>query len=257
MRPILSLALLLCTFQPARATVIGLGLDWRKNVFVQEYWRDGKPGYVIANLRKDPVKVGVHEWNRGQAGKQIAGPWEVKGKGVLSVDASPVRGGGLLMFMLADGDSLGLLPAPAAPANPPRDVLLTYNGLNGSGGSRLDLWCEQKTLAFPSGGTIELRLMLPPGSGVVAFKKTKSVESPPEALIAEAACATLPVQAGDKDVRIDANKPLKDQKLHAVTLHFKAPEVDAPTLVVCNGWFTLAGGGGFTLTRGVIVEPRK
>src|SRR5689334_10224673 len=39
MRPILSLALLLCTFQPARATVIGLGLDWRKNVFVQEYWR--------------------------------------------------------------------------------------------------------------------------------------------------------------------------------------------------------------------------
>jgi hypothetical protein len=253
---IVCLVLLLgCFTGAARAEVIGIGLDWRKNVFIQEYWQAGAPRYLIANLGKEPVKVAVY--NRQAAGPALAGPWEVPANGIIRVDAPNAMAEGLLQFKLADGTSLGLLGAPVAPASLAKDRTVSNDGLNGSGGRQRDLWCEQEKAAFPAGGIIEVTLLIPAGKGTVTFQKKKGLDTPPEAVIREARSETLTVQATDKEIRIDSNRPLKEAKLHTVTLRFDAPPVTAPTLVAIDAWCATGKGGGFHIIRGVVVEPAK
>ncbi len=67
-----SLVGLLLALTSAVAGVIPVGLDWRKNVFVQEVWIDGVPNWTIANLGKEPVTVSVNERKADHA---LAGPW--------------------------------------------------------------------------------------------------------------------------------------------------------------------------------------
>lgn len=52
--------------------LIGIGLSWQKNVFVQEHWRDGIPVYVIANRTNKNQMLTASAW-RGR--KTLGGPW--------------------------------------------------------------------------------------------------------------------------------------------------------------------------------------
>jgi len=108
-----------------------------------------------------------------------------------------------------------------------------------------------------------VKLTLPSGRETVTFKKTKGTDNPAEALISEAECATLPIQTGKEEIVIDTSKPLKVAAVHMVTLRFKAPKADAPTMVVIDGWVSIpptvpgTTGGGYHVIRGVIVRPEK
>src|SRR5262245_26015278 len=96
---------------PARAGVIAIGLDWRKNVFVQEIWKDGVPYYVLANLGKEAVTVSVTE---GKGDKVLAGPWKVAAKGVATHEVKGLVGKELITFKLADGTRMGMIFGPVA-----------------------------------------------------------------------------------------------------------------------------------------------
>lgn len=183
MRTTLVGPLVLCLLAgPAAANVIGIGLDWRKNVFVQEYWKDGTAHYLIANRGKAPVTITVNEWKAQGAGPKLAGPWEVKAGAVLDVEAPKIKGEQFVLWQLADGTDLGLLGPPRAPAEKPGEKVATYDGLNGSGGRRFDVYCEQAKAGFPSDGTFEVKLVLSSAAsarGVLTFRKKKSLDALP------------------------------------------------------------------------------
>lgn len=272
---LLTLVLVLTSPAMASASQIAIGLDWRQNVFVQEFWPDDKARYAIYNGRADAIKLMVNDIQfvsapgtesfRAVEGKDLAG-WEIEGKGVVFVDA-PVApaGNGLrfLTFRIAHGARLGTLTFPAAPGDMPKGKIFSCDGINGSGGRRQKVYYEQDSLAFKSDGIIEVRLKLPAGAETITFKKKKGMDNPVEAIISEAECATLPIQASDKAIVIDTGKPLKAAAVHVVTLRFRAPHADTPTMVVIDGWVALppsiAGtpGGGYHVIRGVIVQPEK
>lgn len=265
-RIVLSLAFVLGLPALVSASQIAVGLDWRQNVFVQEYWQDGKPRYVIYNQRAEDLKLIVNEVQfvnvpgtesfRAVEGKELA-DWNVKSKEVLLVDAPKVPAeGGLrfLRFRTAGGQQLGLLSLPVPPTDFPKDKIVSYDGMNGSGGRHRNVGYEQDSLTFKSDGVIEVKLNLPASGEVVTFKKTKSMDTPVEALIYEARCDTLPIQVSKESITIDTSKPLKAALIHSVTLRFKAPKVEVPTMAVIDGWVTVAGGG-YHVIRGVIVEP--
>jgi uncharacterized protein (TIGR03067 family) len=270
---LLTVALVFALPALASASGFGVGLDWRQNVFVQEFWQAGKARYAIYNSRPEAIKLTVNDVQsvsvpgtesfRAVEGKELA-TWEVKGKAIVFVDApmAPVNDGlRFLQFRIADGPRLGMLTYPAAPADFPRNKILSCVGVNGSGGRQQDVWYEHDSLTLESDGIIEVKLKLPAGGETVTFKKEKGIEKPAEALISEAVCATLPIQDGKEEITIDTSKPLKAADVHVVTLRFKAPRVDAPTMVVIDGWVSVpstvpgTSGGGYHAVRGVIVLP--
>lgn len=272
---LLTLALVLALPTLASASQIAVGLDWRHNVFVQEFWQDGKARYAIYNGRPEAIKLTVHavqfvnapntEGFRIVEGKELAG-WEIKGKGVVFVDAPkapPGDGLRFLRFRIANGPQLGVLTLPTAPADLPGGKLVSCDGVNGSGGRRPTVCYEQDALTFKSGGVIEVKLKLPAGGETVTFKKGKGMDHPAEALVSEAECATLPIQAGKEAIVIDTSKPLKAAAVHVVTLRFRAPKVDVPTMVVIDGWVSIppsvpgTTGGGYHVIRGVVVVPER
>jgi len=272
---VLTLAVVLALPGLASASQIAVGFDWRQNVFVQEFWQEGKARYAICNSRPEAIKLTVNEVQfvnvpgtesfRAVEGKDLAN-WEVKGKSVVFVDApmSPA-GDGLrfLRFRITDGPRLGVLTFPVAPVDLPKGKMVSCDGINGSGGRQQNVCYEQDSLTFMSDGIIEVKLKLPAGGETVTYKRAKGTDNPAEALISEAECATLPVQAGTGVISIDTSKPLKAAAVHIVTLRFKAPKVDAPTMVVIDGWVSIpptvpgTTGGGYHVIRGVIVQPEK
>jgi hypothetical protein len=236
----------------ARAGVIPLGLDWRKNVFVQEIWKDGSPHYVIANLGKDDVTISVFEGNRN---KLLAGPWKVAAQGSMTPNIKGLAGKQMVTFKLADGARLGMILGPGA-EKPAKDAIVSYYGLNGSGGRQTKVWIEQPSETVKAGDVFELTLKVPANFGTIRFpSQTTSFAIKPLNPI-EVVSTTLPV-GKDKTHEIDTHKPIKAEAIHAVTLRFRAPAVDAPTMVMINGLHRFPQGGAAGITRGILVSPAK
>jgi len=268
---LLTFALLLVLPAVASASQVPIGLDWGENVFVQEYWQDGKARYAIFNNRLEAIDLTVNDVQFTKSfrvdGKDLV-TWKIERKQVVYVDAPKAPAGDgvrYLGFRIVDGKRLGVLTIPVTPPDLPKGKVISSDGINGSGGRYEDVWYEQDSLTFKSDGVIELRLKLPANGATVTFKKKKSMDNPIiEAIITEAACATLPVQAGKEEITIDTGKPLKEVAVHVVTLRFMAPKVDAPTMVRIDGWVSLPpkvpgalSGGSTGFVRGVIVQPGK
>lgn len=240
------------------AMSIGVGLHWR-DIFVQEYWEDGVPYYAIANFRDETVKISLFAWRAEGEAKALAGPWEIKAKSVLRVEAPSNLEGQLLSFRMEDGQRLGLLSAPESGSTKPEDRYASYDGLNGSGGRHADLWCEQAMPAFKSNGVIEIKVRIPARKGILKFKKAAQRRLPDcvitEVTIREAESKTAGISTDDVYIVIDTSKAALPAKLHTVNLRFDAPKVAQPTMFYIAGFLTISPGTGHGITRGVIVEP--
>ena len=252
---LLTFALLLVLPAVASASQVPIGLDWGENVFVQEYWQDGKARYAIFNNRLEAIDLTVNDVQFTKSfrvdGKDLV-TWKIERKQVVYVDAPKAPAGDgvrYLGFRIVDGKRLGVLTIPVTPPDLPKGKIISCDCVNGLGGRRQHVCYEQDSLTFKSEGVIELRLKLPANGGTVTFRKKKSKDNPIEAIITEATCATLPVQAGKEEITIDTGKPLKEDAVHVVTLRFMAPKVDAPTMVAIIG--------ETSFVRGVIVQPGK
>ena len=102
-KTLLTLVLVLALPALASAEKIGVGLDWQQNVFMQEFWQEGKARYAIYNSRPQAIKLTVNEVQfvnvpgaesfRAVEGKDLAS-CEVKSKEVvcLSMPRRPPPG---------------------------------------------------------------------------------------------------------------------------------------------------------------------
>lgn len=234
----------------AFATSIGVGLDWRPKVFVQEYWNDGKVSYAIANHTDTDQVLTVSAWRDR---KRLAGPWAVKAHAVIHVDASALIGllvpNDLLSFALESGVSLGWMQSPKQPEGAPRTMIVTGYGLNGSGGGERDLWVEQDAVSFRPGSVVELRVRIPGSKGQLIIKQG-------DLLDLEVSCKTLTVNRENDQLVLDIAKPISAQDAHLVVLRFKAPNVEQTTMLPFSPWLSERGNrGGRGISRGVVIEP--
>ena len=104
-------ALGLLAMQGSYVTV-GVGVDPKQGVLIQEYWRGEHPFYAIANVRKEPVKIAIKVWENKKAGKNLIGPVDVAANSVVRVSAGSAGAEReLVAATLEDGTVLGLLRA--------------------------------------------------------------------------------------------------------------------------------------------------
>ena len=237
----------------ARANVIPLGIDWRKQIFVQEIYKDGVPHYLIANLGKDEVTISVFEKRTDTV---LAGPWKIPGKSVVVKEVKDLIGKEMVTFKLANGTALGLIIAPSD-EKPSKTAIVSYYGLNGSGGKQVNQWIEQPSEIVKGGEVLELTLKVPANVGTIRFGPQPENENIRSLFPYEVVSKSLPVDTKDKTFEIDTQKPLKEEALHTVTLRFRVPETDTPTMYMVNGQQRLPNGGGMGLTRGIVVSPAK
>lgn len=248
-----SLTVLLFAFAvlPAQAEVIGIGLDWRKNIFVQEFERDGVPFYAIANLGTDNATISVLD---RKGNNLLAGPWVVIAGKTVTLDVSNLVGKGMLAFKLADGIPLGLLDAPLAPEKGAKGII-SRAGLNGSGGRSNDVWIEQPTDAVKADADFEVTLVVPKNAGTIKFSKKGEMNNAIRQLpILDAKSDTLPIATQGDTLVIDAGKATKDAPSHRVTLRFHTPAAGSPMTMI-SGWRMLPTGGGHGITRGIVIAP--
>jgi hypothetical protein len=242
---VLALGIILLQRQ-APAMSIGVGLDWRKNVFVQEYWKDGKVSYAIANKTDTNHTIVVSTYRDHRT---VAGPWTVNAHSLIHVAASALIGQDLLQFDLEGGGSLGLMESPVKPAELAQKMIISSYGLNASGGRHNGVWVEQDALAFPSEQVVEMRLRIPGNKGQLMINKGDLARL-------EVTCKTLNVSQADDRITIDIAHPLVVRDAHSIVLKFKAPKVARPTLVKVDTWlWERDKKGGHGLTRGVVIEP--
>ena len=236
----------------ADASQIAIGIDWRKNIFIQEIWKDGVPYYQIANLNKDAATITVTDRKEANL---LAGPWVVRAQDTLTMDVRNLIDKGLMSFKLSDGSSLGLMPSPTKEAAV-KGTIVSYDGLNGSGGRQTTLWIEQATETFPAGADFTVTLKIPANSGVVKWSQKAETNGTMSQLpLLEAKSETLPISNKGALIEIDTGKPTKQEAIHSVTLRFRTPAT--PTMVMISGFRFNANGGGHGITRGIVVTPAK
>lgn len=248
----------------AHASIIGVGLDWRSGIFVQEMWHQGRPAYLIANLSKADIELTVHEfdsrWRLGQPlPKEQAGPWKIAAGKHLLVSAKEVQGDALRRFVINGKDPIGVLPGVKDPHYEGKGYA-TGQGLNGSGGSTPGVYIVQPERKLVGGATVELELHLPSQAGVVKFNlMPEPSDDPlrPKTLIVESAkCETLPVTRDEKQIAIDTMAPLQAAASHKVVLTISLPAVQTDELHMLDGW-RAQGAGGSGITRGLWVTPKE
>ena len=244
-----------------RADIIGVGLDWRSGIFVQEFWEKGAPSYLIANHSKAAVELTVHDfdssWRLNQPlPKAVAGPFKIPAGGRLVVDAKALVGGGLRRWMIVGKQPLGVLPSPIAPSFEGAGIC-TSLGLSGSGGSLQGLYAVHPKLEIEAGAMAKVVLHIPGNAGTLKFQvKPDVINDPlrPQNLIVEKAESdTLKITKDEKQIVIDATAPAKDGKSHQVVLTIAIPKVQTSSLYMFDGWLANSMGGGSGVTRGIWV----
>jgi hypothetical protein len=238
----------------AHGDQVPLGLPWEQ-IFIQEYWHNGKPHFAIANIGKADAAVSTTAPD---------GPWNVKAGDIVQVPTKLGKENELLTVSTATR-RLGRVQCPAAPSEQAKKPYVVKYGLNGSGGQFGSYYMQQDWI-FPSEGAIEIDLVIPAKRGMVTFWKTAQHDYPlTQIFVTEAKCDTLKVADDGTSFVLDATQALKEAKNHVVHLKLKAPKVAAPTLVLMDGWMDLANeagkivpfSNGHVLARGVIVAPAE
>ncbi len=233
---------------PARGDVIGVGLNWRAEVFVQEVWEGGEPFYLLFSRREKPVKLTVHSY---RGGEKLAGPWSLPPKRLVRVKAAGLIGKDLISLRLDDGVNLGLLESPVKGAWGKDDAkrLVSHYGLNGSGGRQKDIWVTHPALSVEPGTTFSIDVSIPSKSGAYLWSKQKNE-------IASVTCPSLDVLEFPDRFEVDTGKGKGAVSRHVVTIKLRAPKEKSPALIILGGWrWTVPKKSGHGLTRGIVVVP--
>jgi hypothetical protein len=259
-----------------------------KEVCLQEYWKSGKPHYLIQNMQDASVQVTAYhfslirkEGSDGLIEKQNGrtyGPWQIAGKSFLNMDVSslihdPNNDETRLACFKANDKPLGILFSPSEPtlfgtegkiisASSPemKNSIVISNPINSHwfGDSN---WFQLKQFHFNSSEIIELTLIFSNDLKTQndLFFKKRAIESKgplPEALIVEAVSDTIPIKSNDERIIIERNHPLKEASLYRVNLRFRAPNVTKPTLAILQLYENNVNPKAIWSWRfGVLVEP--
>ena len=106
-----TLFLLLCVNTGGvSASQIPLGLDGRKQIFVQEYWLDGTPIYCVSNVGESDQVIQVLRWQSRTLPSLLLNDWDAPAGSVRCHDAGDYLSEWLLEFRLKDGARLTAVP---------------------------------------------------------------------------------------------------------------------------------------------------
>lgn len=239
----------------ARASQIPIGLDWRSDVSIQEYWVDGQPQYCLSNLRDKDVRITASRFHSPDAATAPLAHWSVPAGGILCADARPLLGERFLSMQMDETLRLGLLRGPKQPQGQqtrPASVS-SLQGLNGSCRD-LGIILEQDQLWLTSGQEATLVLSVPAHKGMVIIPK--STDDDLTVLVPRSVtCETLPVQTVEDQIFIDTDQPLRDQSRHSVQLHFTVPTVIAPAMGRFSAKIRISDVNWGCFVRGILIKP--
>ena len=251
--------------QVSHANQIGLGIDWRKGIFIQEYWQNTHAYYEIANTNKTDVTLTAKPWGASDLTPKAISLGTIPAGSVIKVNAAELIGKGLMEFDEADGTSIGLLQAPVTPVSPaptPDASDATYrsfDGVNNSGGRHQDIWFEQGSLDLYCG---ERRLTIKTGNNFSSIKVLAAPQmgalSVPKLL--GVTCPTLIVtKAANGDYMITPRASADSvPAIHSIEVSYDIPNLSVKTMLGIDSVVELSGGrGSFHLARGIIVAKME
>jgi hypothetical protein len=236
--------------------IAAVGLQSNYGIFIQEYWRDTKPYYAIANTTGNPVSVDIAEWVDGKVGNLLIS-WETAPSSVQSheiQDSILNYKGSLLAISLGEAAVSGLLRKPETPVIENRlPEILTIEGLNGVGERYTNIQCWQPQLVFNAGEIISLTLRLPQDFGIITLNENFAQDYLPRLNVFEATSQTLGIKKINQAITISGETPAQ-AGIHEASLLLKAPVITNRTMASFAGRVNVPNGGGFSFARGVIID---
>ena len=255
----------------ALANRLILGIDWSTGIIVQEYWQDQSPKYMIANETGRPVSVSIEMYRKSSSALPIPVTVPV---GAYDVAEAPAAiGGNLVDFKLGDDTSIGWMlgtgPPPVIPADPLEDspvpdernrVISTRTGLNGSTGSDPDIIVVQNQVAYTSGQTIHLSLVIRHFVGVLVIKQSaQPVHGLFRLMMATVSAPDLIVAKQDNgdDIITAASSTSTAPEQRIIQFTATAPKVTLPTFAALDFFYAKSSVSSEDITRGIWIKPTK
>jgi len=250
------LSLILCFIVGAvSARQIPLGLDGRKQIFVQEYWLEGSPSYCVANAGKVDQVIQVSRWQSQALAPLQLNEWDAPAGSVRCHDARQHLGEWLIDFRLQKGDRLGLLKAPKqAQGTLILPTVVSYQNLNAACAVS-GMWMEQDRLWAKSGEPFSMVLHAALADGKIEFDKKGNQGQLPLLPLKKVTSTTFPVHMGDTSVVINVSESSGGQQSHRINLLFDIPQVSKPTMMRVSGRREISDQGWQCFVYGVMLEP--
>jgi hypothetical protein len=236
--------------------IVAVGLQSNYGIFIQEYWRDTKPYYAIANTTNNPVRVAIAEWIDGNVGNLLIS-WEIAPFSVQSheIQDSILNYKGSLLAISLDETALsGLLRKPEMPVIENwLPEILTIEGLNGVGERYTNIECWQPQLVFNAGENISLTLRLTQNFGIITLNENFAQDYLPRLNVFEATSQTLDIKKINQTITI-SSETAAQTGIHEASLLLKAPVITNRTMASFAGRVNVPNGGSFSFARGVIID---
>lgn len=258
-----------------------VGLPPETKLFVQEYWHNGTPSYLVYNQNIDTREINIHqiytvESNPNSShieivkGNHLAGPWSLNANSFSHFDIlgflvpSWQFGDALLgVFLDPDKNAGSLFPPISSDGSlfQPTSYTTIY-GMNGLDYMRrTTAWIEANSMQVSSQEDFDITLKVTGDFVSVQFQKIVSPNylSIPALEVISASSADLRVEdTGDHIFIYRDSASVKD--VHSVSIQLRAPNVTSPTMSYLDGFRCEKMKdteciGGHSFPRGILVVP--
>lgn len=247
---------MLCASGSLLAMQIPIGLDWRENIFIQEYWVHGKPSYCVANIKDKNITIKISRWVSFTEPSVPLTEWAHTAKQIRCFNAQQFVGERYLDFSVADGPRLGLLRGPVQPKsieNRSESSIKSVRGLNGSCRD-LGIWIEHDALWIRGGKQAALTLLTSAHKGLIIFENGIETKHLNKIVPENAISTSLPIEVSKDRITIDTNDPSKEKTIHQVRLNFTAPFVKSPTIFQISAKVRISKQNQGCIVRGILVN---
>ena len=262
----------------AWASMLAVGVH-APDLYVQEYWIDGVPSYLLANLADTPRSVVLRPCTVFDDGVRVSvsepGPivqtWSLEPHETRIVDAHVPEVADFIRFYV-DGENAGLAMSMRQPPVTDSAGFISDSSANYRGGIPGSGWitvCDR--VRAKSGEEVRVRLQAPPDAELLIFGdlldivdqkgELHHIDDParfrfpvPVVVLDEVLCESARVQAVDNVVCVDFDDHTDRGTPHEIELRFHMPEVDEGTPVLLNAQADSRYRGGYVF-RLFVVEP--
>jgi hypothetical protein len=243
----------------ASAQSIALGIPWEGILYIQEYWHQNIPYYMIANLSSKNIEVSFSEWT-SKIRDQLAGPYVIKPHSLQFQQISNLvknNDDSLIVVSLDENLDYGLFRSPQPIILPNHleksHFFSTIYGLNGTGDRNSNLYFSQEHLILGADDLINLNLIIPATLDTISFLPTEIPLGLDRVRIISARSDSLSIKEDNGLLVIGENKN-KLQDWHEVTLSIKLPKVSSKTIACLLGRVKNSNGTSFSFARAFAVK---
>ncbi len=274
--------------ESSRSWIIGTGIQ-ECGIFVQEFWDDDEPYYLVANVTDTLTSIRVHEFftildgrmPQTQTGAFLSA-WELPARSFARYPATDYEDFQYIK-LVAEGIFPGIFvpmvrkPGAGNVSTTSSERIRTESNMNHTGGNfgpsggahGRTIWFEHESMRFPSDQDIQLSLIIRGKCGVLALGTCSALwsfidpdsefedEWIPALLQLEpidGKCLTLPIQSSGPLLIVDSDLADSDERLNQVSIRFRTPSVDRATPVAIYGHRRTSNMSHW-ISRMIVVEP--